>query len=122
MRNPLTTRALKTAATTVVAGVALAGCNIGFNPSTIPAPGQPGGGDGYVVHLDFTNVLNLPDRARVVYDGVVSGRLQKVTLEQEKAVVDIEISERPANSKLDNYIFVYIRAQGRITKSAHNDP
>ncbi|BDD83594.1 hypothetical protein TPB0596_33570 [Tsukamurella pulmonis] len=92
MRNPLTTRALKTAATTVVAGVALAGCNIGFNPSTIPAPGQPGGGDGYVVHLDFTNVLNLPDRARVVYDGVVSGRLQKVTLEQEKAVVDIKIN------------------------------
>ncbi|BDH56358.1 MlaD family protein [Tsukamurella sp. PLM1] len=43
------------------------------------------------MHLDFTNVLNLPDRARVVYDGVVSGRLQKVTLKDDKAVVDIKI-------------------------------
>ncbi len=77
---------------TVAAGAVLTGCgSIPFNPSAIPAPGQPGGGDGYTVHLDFTNVLNLPDRARVVYDGVVAGRLQKVTLAKDKAVVDVKI-------------------------------
>lgn len=91
MRNPLNRRTLKVGVATVVTGATLAGCNLGFNPSTIPAPGQPGGGDGYIVHLDFTNVLNLPDRARVVFDGVVSGRLQKVTLAENKAVVDVKI-------------------------------
>lgn len=93
MRNPFTTRTVKVAVATVAAGTMLAGCNIGFNPSTIPAPGQPGGGSGYVVHLDFTNVLNLPDRARVVYDGVIAGRLQKVTLADGKAVVDVKIND-----------------------------
>ncbi|KXO88819.1 hypothetical protein AXK60_20380 [Tsukamurella pseudospumae] len=76
----------------IAATVTLAGCSTSLiNPSAIPAPGQPGGGSGYIVHLDFTNVLNLPDRARVVFDGVVSGRLDKVTLEDNKAVVDIKI-------------------------------
>ena len=45
------------------------------------------------MHLDFTNVLNLPDRARVVFDGVNSGRLQKVTLQDNKAVVDVSIND-----------------------------
>ncbi|MCA0157330.1 MlaD family protein [Tsukamurella sp. M9C] len=93
MRNPFTRRALAMGVATVATGAVLAGCgSVPFNPSAIPAPGQPGGGDGYVVHLDFTNVLNLPDRARVVFDGVVSGRLQKVTLEEGKAVVDVKIN------------------------------
>ncbi|GAB3133417.1 hypothetical protein GCM10027289_23240 [Tsukamurella serpentis] len=94
MRNPLIRRVLKAAAAAVAATSLLAGCSsLGFNPSSIPAPGQPGGGSGYVVHLDFTNVLNLPDRARVVFDGVVSGRLQKVTLADGKAVVDVKIND-----------------------------
>ncbi|WP_158636132.1 MlaD family protein [Tsukamurella sputi] len=93
MRNPLNKRTLQVGVASIAAGSMLAGCNLGFNPSTIPAPGQPGGGSGYVVHLDFTNVLNLPDRARVVFDGVVSGRLQKVTLADNKAVVDIKIQD-----------------------------
>lgn len=59
------------------------------------------------------------ERAWAGWCGRQSGVVKR---KREKAVVDIEISERPANSKLDNYIFVYIRAQGRITKSAHNDP
>lgn len=93
MRNPLTTRSLKMGVATVAAAAALAGCSTNFNPSTIPAPGQPGGGSGFVVHLDFTNVLNLPDRARVVYDGVIAGRLQKVTLGDGKAIVDVKIND-----------------------------
>ncbi|MGX9294994.1 MlaD family protein [Tsukamurella paurometabola] len=94
MRNPLNRRSVAMGVATLATGALLAGCgSVPFNPSAIPAPGQPGGGDGYVVHLDFTNVLNLPDRARVVFDGVVAGRLQKVTLEDEKAVVDIKIQD-----------------------------
>ena len=40
MRNPFTTRTVKVAVATVAAGTMLAGCNIGFNPSTIPAPAR----------------------------------------------------------------------------------
>ncbi|MBS4103401.1 MlaD family protein [Tsukamurella paurometabola] len=91
MRIRFNKRTLQVGVASIAASTMLAGCAGTFNPSAIPAPGQPGGGDGYVVHLDFENVLNLPDRARVVFDGVVSGRLQKVTLEEDKAVVDIKI-------------------------------
>lgn len=91
----MNTRTLRIGAATVAAGALLAGCSSvpGFNPSSIPAPGQAGGGPGYTIHLDFTNVLNLPDRARVVLDGVNSGRLQSVTLKDGKAVVDVKIQD-----------------------------
>ncbi|WP_019200301.1 MlaD family protein [Tsukamurella sp. 1534] len=95
MRNPIKVQAARRSAkigvATVAATTLLAGCSLNFNPSSIPAPGQPGGGDGYTLHLDFTNVLNLPDKARVVFDGVNAGRLQKVTLQEGKAVVDVKI-------------------------------
>ncbi|MGE2724207.1 MlaD family protein [Mycolicibacterium pulveris] len=41
---------------------------------TVDALPQPGGArDGYDVTFEFANVLNLPDRARVVMDGVTVG-------------------------------------------------
>ncbi|BBY81525.1 MCE family protein [Mycolicibacterium pulveris] len=41
---------------------------------TVDSLPQPGGDrDGYDVRLEFANVLNLPDRARVVMDGVTVG-------------------------------------------------
>ncbi|GAA1004966.1 hypothetical protein GCM10009551_081890 [Nocardiopsis tropica] len=96
MRIPTKKSALRVAqvgVATVTAGALLTGCAGTFNPSSIPAPGQPGGGSGYTLHLDFSNVLNLPDKARVVFDGVNSGRLQKVTLQEGKAVVDVKIND-----------------------------
>ncbi|GAA4400401.1 MlaD family protein [Tsukamurella soli] len=83
------------ALTAVAAAASLTACSgvPGFNPSAIPAPGQGGGGAGYIVHLDFPSVLNLPDRARVVVNGVDSGRLQKVSLQGGIAVLDVKIND-----------------------------
>ncbi|CAM5389749.1 Mammalian cell entry related domain protein OS=Tsukamurella paurometabola (strain ATCC 8368 / DSM / CCUG 35730 / CIP 100753 / JCM 10117 / KCTC 9821 / NBRC 16120 / NCIMB 702349 / NCTC 13040) OX=521096 GN=Tpau_1241 PE=4 SV=1 [Tsukamurella paurometabola] len=39
-------RAARTGVITVTAGAMLTGCAGMFNPSSIPAPGQPGGGWG----------------------------------------------------------------------------
>lgn len=84
-------RTAKVTAVTSVAALGLAGCTLNFNPSSIPAPGQSGGGSGYIVHLDFPSVLNLPDKARVVVNGVPSGRLDDVSLRDNLAQVDVKI-------------------------------
>jgi phospholipid/cholesterol/gamma-HCH transport system substrate-binding protein len=84
-------RTAKVAAVTSVAAATLAGCTLNFNPSSIPAPGQTGGGSGFIVHLDFPSVLNLPDKARVVVNGVPSGRLDSVAIKGNTAQVDVKI-------------------------------
>ncbi|MDF0530303.1 MlaD family protein [Tsukamurella sp. 8F] len=90
-RRGFTRRAAGVVAAAVVAAMGLTGCSSHFNPSSIPAPGQSGGGSGYVVHLDFPSVLNLPDKARVVVNGVPSGRLQAVNLKDGKAILDVKL-------------------------------
>ncbi len=45
----------------------------------LPQPGNSYG-DGYDVILEFANVLNLPDRAKVVMDGTTVGVVEKVAV------------------------------------------
>ncbi len=91
MRKFFRRRAAGVGAVTVAAALTLTGCGLNFNPSSIPTPGEGGGGAGYILHLDFPSVLNLPDRARVVVNGVDSGRLQSVTLQNGIAVINVKI-------------------------------
>lgn len=49
---------------------------------TVNSLPQPGGGyrDGYEIVMEFANVLNLPDRAKVVMDGTTVGVVTRVGL------------------------------------------
>ncbi|WP_063813779.1 MlaD family protein [Nocardia anaemiae] len=60
-----------------VTGCALGGCAL--DPSAITVPGT-GRGDGYRVHVEFANALNLPGRAKVMANGVQVGDLAMVRL------------------------------------------
>ncbi|MCP2315990.1 virulence factor Mce family protein [Nocardia amikacinitolerans] len=66
--------------TTKLLALAVAGCTLGgcaFDPSAITLPGT-GRGDGYRVHVEFANALNLPGRAKVMANGVQVGDLAAV--------------------------------------------
>lgn len=52
----------------------------------LPQPGTSYS-DGYNIVLEFANVLNLPDRAKVVMDGTTVGVVEKVAV--TKAAVDV---------------------------------
>jgi virulence factor Mce-like protein len=52
----------------------------------LPQPGNSYG-DGYDVVIEFANVLNLPDRAKVVMDGTTVGVVEKVAV--SPAAVDV---------------------------------
>lgn len=67
-----------------VAGVTLGGC--AFDPSAVTVPGS-GRGEAYRLHVEFTNALNLPARAKVMADGVQVGDLAKVTVVDPTATV-----------------------------------
>jgi phospholipid/cholesterol/gamma-HCH transport system substrate-binding protein len=59
-------------------GFALSSC-ASLNVDAIPLPGS-NSGDGYDIVIEFSNVLNLPDRAKVVMDGTKIGVVTKVAL------------------------------------------
>jgi phospholipid/cholesterol/gamma-HCH transport system substrate-binding protein len=61
-----------------VAALTLASC-ASFNINALPQPGDSYR-DGYDIVLEFNNVLNLPDRAKVLLDGVPVGVVTKVIL------------------------------------------
>ncbi len=66
--------------TTKLLAFAVTGCTLGgcaLDPSAITVPGM-GRGDGYRVHVEFANALNLPGRAKVMANGVQVGDLAKV--------------------------------------------
>ncbi len=62
---------------------------------TVDALPQPGGthGAGYQVVIEFANVLNLPDRAKVVQDGTTVGVVTNVALKDDHVDVAIQIDE-----------------------------
>lgn len=64
------------AATAIVSTLGVSSCT-SIDVSELP---QPGGSyrDGYDVVIEFDNVLNLPDRAKVVMDGTTVGVVTKV--------------------------------------------
>ena len=96
MRHPSTVAlcALSAVAVTV------AGC--GVDPATVPVPGTGVTGDTYTVHVEFTDALNLPMRAKVFADGAQIGTVMDVSVvdpspgpepEAGYAVVDLELLE-----------------------------
>ncbi|WP_067683503.1 MlaD family protein [Nocardia miyunensis] len=58
--------------------VTFTGCD--FQPADIPVPGTGVGGPTYRLHIEFADVLNLPQGAKVIADGVRVGQLTNVTL------------------------------------------
>jgi phospholipid/cholesterol/gamma-HCH transport system substrate-binding protein len=69
------------AAAAIAGGLALSSCaslNV-LNVNALPVPGQSYRG-GYDIIVEFANVLNLPERAKVVMDGTPVGVTTKVTL------------------------------------------
>lgn len=66
------------ALTATVITVASTGCDV--QPADIPIPGTGVGGPTYHLRIQFADVLNLPQGAKVVADGVRIGQLTGVTL------------------------------------------
>ncbi|OBB27327.1 mammalian cell entry protein [Mycolicibacterium peregrinum] len=71
---------------------------------TVNSLPQPGNAyrDGYDLTLEFSNVLNLPDRAKVVLDGTPVGVVTAVNVEQGRVDVTARIDSVvtvPANSR-----------------------
>ncbi|WP_063713007.1 MlaD family protein [Nocardia jiangxiensis] len=80
MKRP-TLPARRVAASALLAAtlaVACGGCD--FQPADIPVPGTGVGGPTYHLRIEFADVLNLPQGAKVIVDGVRVGRLTRVTL------------------------------------------
>ncbi|MGS2811316.1 MlaD family protein [Nocardia sp. MW-W600-9] len=63
----------------LMVGMTLAG-GCGFQPADLPVPGTGVGGPTYRLRIEFTDVLNLPQGAKVIAAGVRVGRLTGVTL------------------------------------------
>jgi phospholipid/cholesterol/gamma-HCH transport system substrate-binding protein len=68
----------RVAVAAVASGLVLASC-ASLNVNAIPLPGSSYRG-GYDIVIAFANVLNLPERAKVVMDGTKVGVITKVTL------------------------------------------
>ncbi|MGV0739770.1 MlaD family protein [Mycobacterium syngnathidarum] len=73
-------------ATTAV--LAVSSC-AAVNVDALPQPG-PSYSDGYDIVMQFSSVLNLPERAKVVLDGVTVGVVSKMTLTSN----DVEVTAR----------------------------
>src|SRR5258708_5875441 len=68
--------------------VAVSSC-ASLNVNALPQPG-PSYDDGHDVVMQFQSVLNLPERAKVVLDGVTVGVVSKVTLSGR----DVDVTAR----------------------------
>lgn len=68
-----------------VCAVCLSSC-AAISVNDLPQPGTSYR-DGYNIVLEFANVLNLPDRAKVVMDGTTVGVVEKVAV--TKSAVDV---------------------------------
>lgn len=88
---------LRGTALALTAAALLAGC--AFDPSTIALPGSTVSGPTYPIHIEFTNTLNLPSRAKVLANGVQVGSLRTVTLVDPSAeragyvIADVDVEE-----------------------------
>ncbi|MGA9871984.1 MAG: MlaD family protein [Rhodococcus sp. (in: high G+C Gram-positive bacteria)] len=69
--------------------VLVAGCNA--NAADLPIPGSYVSGESYSIDIEFQSVLNLPDKAKVVVDGVDVGVLNSVTLVGSTALAEVDI-------------------------------
>jgi phospholipid/cholesterol/gamma-HCH transport system substrate-binding protein len=84
----MTSRMRQAVAATVCA-FALTSC-ASLNVNEIPAPGTSYD-DGYDVVMRFASVLNLPERAKVVLDGVTVGVVSKMALTKDSVEVTARV-------------------------------
>lgn len=71
-------------------GLLLTSC-ASINLNSVPMPGSNYGG-GYDIILEFANVLNLPDRAKVVMDGSKIGVVTRVDIGSKQVAVTTRIA------------------------------
>ena len=80
------------AATAATATVLLVSSCAAISVDALPPPG-PSYDDGYDLVMQFESVLNLPERAKVVLDGVTVGVVSKVALTSR----EVDVTARMAN-------------------------
>lgn len=90
------TQRMRLAVAAVISGMALplascAGTNA-LSVDVIPVPGSNASG-GYDIILEFANVLNLPDRAKVVMDGTKIGFVKDISLKASGVEVTARIDD-----------------------------
>lgn len=68
--------------------IAVSSC-ASLNANSLPQPGANYGG-GYDIVIEFTNVLNLPDKAKVVMDGTTIGVVEGVAVGKS----DVDVTAR----------------------------
>ena len=93
-------RRIWSAAVGIATALALSSCAT-INPNSLPQPGKSYG-DGYDITIEFDNVLNLPERAKVVMDGTEVGVVTKVAVASRSVNVSARIApgvEVPSNTK-----------------------
>ncbi|MRH92744.1 MCE family protein [Nocardia sp. SYP-A9097] len=73
----------------IAVALLLTGC--GVRATDIPIPGTYPSGETYSVRIEFGSVLNLPDRAKVIADGVEIGMLDHIDLIGTTAVATVEL-------------------------------
>lgn len=82
-------RTLGSIAVSLVCAVLVSSC-AALSVNNLPQPGSSYR-DGYEIVLEFANVLNLPDRAKVVMDGTTVGVVEKVAVGESAADVTARI-------------------------------
>lgn len=84
----------RTSAGAAVLALLVSSC-ASLNVNSLPQPGSKGA-NGYDVVIEFDNVLNLPDRAKVVLDGTVVGVVDRIDLTGERVDVISRIDQNVA--------------------------
>lgn len=67
----------------------LAGC--GLRATDVPIPGTYLAGETFSIRIEFGSVLNLPDRAKVIAEGVEVGMLDRIELTGDTAVATVDL-------------------------------
>jgi phospholipid/cholesterol/gamma-HCH transport system substrate-binding protein len=75
----------------VTAAMLVSSC-ASISVNSLPQPGSPSG-EGYDIVIEFANVLNLPERAKVVLDGTAVGVVTHVDLKSDHVDVTSEIDD-----------------------------
>ncbi|MFI5776740.1 MlaD family protein [Nocardia sp. NPDC051570] len=90
----------RTTGLVLITAAALGGCTV--RPADLPVPGVARSGPTYRVGIEFTDVLNLPRRARVVVDGVPVGTVEDISAHRFVATVTVALRSQlrlPADTR-----------------------
>ncbi|MDV8076555.1 MlaD family protein [Rhodococcus sp. IEGM 1370] len=82
--------AMRRAITGLCCVALLSGCSV--DPADLPIPGSYVAGDKYSLRIEFASVLNLPEKAKVIVEGVDAGVLDTVELVGSTAVATVDLS------------------------------